>query len=191
MKAVVQRVTHSQVQVEGETVGAIGAGLMVLLGVGREDTQVQVDWLADKIVNLRIFEDDGGKMNRSLLEVGGEMLVVSQFTLLGDCRKGRRPSFVAAAPPESYTTSQSSAASDVYKRQALGHAGHEGLVEPIGHFGRGGRHEGGAAPLAAVAQEGELGNHQHLTARIEEGAVHTPPLVLSLIHISEPTRPKR
>lgn len=100
MKAVVQRVTESQVSVEGEVVGAIDTGLMVLLGVGREDTPAHVDWLADKLVNLRIFEDAGGRMNRSLSDVGGQMLVVSQFTLLGDCRKGRRPSFVAAAPPD-------------------------------------------------------------------------------------------
>jgi D-aminoacyl-tRNA deacylase len=100
MKAVVQRVTGSQVSVDDEVVGAIGPGLMVLLGVGREDAEVHANWLADKVVNLRIFEDAEGRMNRSLLEVGGQMLVVSQFTLLGDCRKGRRPSFVAAAPPD-------------------------------------------------------------------------------------------
>jgi D-tyrosyl-tRNA(Tyr) deacylase len=100
MKAVVQRVSHSQVQVAGETVAAIDTGLLVLLGVAREDTPAHVNWLADKVVNLRIFEDDAGRMNRSLLAVGGQMLIVSQFTLLGDCRKGRRPSFVAAAPPE-------------------------------------------------------------------------------------------
>ncbi len=100
MKAVVQRVTGSQVSVDDEVVGAIGPGLMVLLGVGREDAEVHANWLADKVVNLRIFEDAEGRINRSLLEVGGQMLVVSQFTLLGDCRKGRRPSFVAAAPPD-------------------------------------------------------------------------------------------
>ncbi len=100
MKAVVQRVTESQVSVDDEVVGAIGPGLMVLLGVGREDAEVHANWLADKVVNLRIFEDAEGRINRSLLEVGGQMLVVSQFTLLGDCRKGRRPSFVAAAPPD-------------------------------------------------------------------------------------------
>lgn len=99
MKAVVQRVTESQVSVDNEVVGAIGPGLMVLLGVGHEDAEAHANWLADKLVNLRIFEDAAGCMNRSLLEVGGKMLVVSQFTLLGDCRKGRRPSFVAAAPP--------------------------------------------------------------------------------------------
>ena len=100
MRAVIQRVTESSVRVDGQTVGVIGRGLMVLLGVSRGDTRKEADYLADKIVNLRIFEDNDGKMNRSLLEVDGEMLVVSQFTLLGDCRKGRRPSFVGAAPPE-------------------------------------------------------------------------------------------
>jgi D-aminoacyl-tRNA deacylase len=100
LRAVVQRVTQSRVQVAGETIAAIDAGLMVLLGVARDDTKAHADWLADKLVHLRIFEDEAGRMNRSLLAVGGQMLIVSQFTLLGDCRKGRRPSFVAAAPPE-------------------------------------------------------------------------------------------
>jgi D-aminoacyl-tRNA deacylase len=100
MRAVVQRVTQSAVMVDGELVGAIGPGLMILLGVGREDLESDADDLAKKIAHLRIFEDADGKMNRSLLETGGAMLVVSQFTLLGDCRKGRRPSFVAAAPPQ-------------------------------------------------------------------------------------------
>ena len=100
MKAVVQRVTQSSVQVGHESIGAIGHGLMVLLGVAQEDSEKDADWLAEKIANLRIFEDDNGKMNRSLLDTGGSMLVVSQFTLYGDCRKGRRPSFVKTAPPE-------------------------------------------------------------------------------------------
>jgi D-tyrosyl-tRNA(Tyr) deacylase len=100
LRAVVQRVSHSQVQAEGEIIATIDTGLVVLLGVVREDTPAHVNWLADKLVNLRIFEDASGRMNRSLLAVGGQMLIVSQFTLLGDCRKGRRPSFVAAAPPE-------------------------------------------------------------------------------------------
>ncbi len=100
MRAVVQRVTQSSVSVGKKTVGSIQGGLMVLLGVAREDTEAEADYLADKIVHLRIFEDEAGKMNRSLLESGGEMLIVSQFTLMGDCRKGRRPSFVAAAAPE-------------------------------------------------------------------------------------------
>lgn len=100
MKAVVQRVTHSDVRVEGRQIGAIDNGLLVLLGVGHDDTDKQARWLAEKIVNLRIFEDQNAKMNRSLQDAGGSMLVVSQFTLLGDCRKGRRPSFVAAAQPD-------------------------------------------------------------------------------------------
>ena len=100
MRAVIQRVRESQVTVGGEVVGEIGCGLMVLLGVGRNDTPADAAYLARKIVHLRIFEDQDAKMNRSLLDTGGEMLVVSQFTLQGDCRKGRRPSFVRAAPPE-------------------------------------------------------------------------------------------
>ena len=100
MRAVVQRVTEASVTVENETVGRIGHGFLVLLGVGQDDTEADADYLAQKIVGLRVFEDDAGKMNRGLLDVGGELLVVSQFTLWGDCRKGRRPSFVAAAPPE-------------------------------------------------------------------------------------------
>jgi D-aminoacyl-tRNA deacylase len=100
MRAVIQRVTRSGVQVGGEQVARISAGLLVLLGVADGDATPQADYLADKIVNLRVFEDQDGKMNRSLLDTGGEMLVVSQFTLLGDCRKGRRPSFTGAAQPE-------------------------------------------------------------------------------------------
>jgi D-tyrosyl-tRNA(Tyr) deacylase len=99
MRAVVQRVSSSDVAVDGRQIGAVGNGLLVLLGVGHDDTEKQAKWLAEKIVNLRIFEDQKGKMNRSLDDIGGSMLVVSQFTLLGDCRKGRRPSFIAAAPP--------------------------------------------------------------------------------------------
>jgi len=99
MRAVVQRVTQSKVTVDEKTTGEIGAGLLVFLGVGTEDRSKDADYLADKIVHLRIFEDDNQKMNRSLLDTGGQMLVVSQFTLLGDCRKGRRPSFIRAAPP--------------------------------------------------------------------------------------------
>jgi D-tyrosyl-tRNA(Tyr) deacylase len=100
MRACIQRVSEARVVVDGETVGEIGAGLLVLLGVAADDDDEQLAWLANKIVGLRIFEDDEGKMNRSLSEMGGAMLVVSQFTLYGDCRKGRRPSFIAAAPPE-------------------------------------------------------------------------------------------
>ncbi|MDY6986835.1 MAG: D-aminoacyl-tRNA deacylase [Thermodesulfobacteriota bacterium] len=100
MRAVVQRVRASKVEVGHEVVGEIGPGLLVLLGVSRSDEEKDADFLSDKVVHLRIFEDDEGKMNRSLMETGGEIMVVSQFTLLGDCRKGRRPSFVKAAPPE-------------------------------------------------------------------------------------------
>ncbi len=100
MKAVIQRVSAARVDVNDETVGEIGAGILVLLGVEQGDTDQDAAWLAKKIVELRIFEDSAGKMNLSLTEVGGSLLVVSQFTLLGSCNKGRRPSFIAAAPPE-------------------------------------------------------------------------------------------
>lgn len=99
MRAVVQRVTSASVVVEGRTVGAIDEGLLILLGVSRVDTSKDVAYTAEKIANLRIFEDDAGKMNQSLLNMGGSALVVSQFTLYGDVRKGRRPSFDGAAPP--------------------------------------------------------------------------------------------
>ena len=97
MRAVVQRVKSSSVTVDGRVVAEIGNGLLVLLGVAKPDTSDDADYLAEKIVNLRIFEDENGKLNRSLLSTGGQMLVVSQFTLLGNCNKGRRPSFVHAA----------------------------------------------------------------------------------------------
>jgi D-aminoacyl-tRNA deacylase len=100
MKAVVQRVTQSRVTVDGQEIGGIGMGLMVLLGVAQDDGEADADWLVDKIVGLRIFEDGHGKMNRAITDVNGQILVVSQFTLLGDCRKGRRPSFVKAAAPD-------------------------------------------------------------------------------------------
>ena len=100
MRAVIQRVTSARVTVDGQKTGAIDAGLLVLLGVHRDDTKRDVSWLAEKSVNLRIFDDSAGKMNLSLLDTGGEMLIVSQFTLLGDCRKGRRPSWSQAAPPQ-------------------------------------------------------------------------------------------
>ena len=100
MRAVVQRVTGANVEVSGEVVGEIGPGLLVLLGVARDDSGEHADYLADKCANLRIFDDEMGKMNRSLLEVGGAMLVVSQFTLYGDVRRGRRPSYIEAAEPD-------------------------------------------------------------------------------------------
>jgi len=100
VRAVLQRVKKSSVTVNDKIIGKIGNGLLVLLGVSREDEIIDADYLADKIPNLRIFEDENAKMNRSLLETGGQMLVVSQFTLLGDCRKGRRPSFTNAAGPD-------------------------------------------------------------------------------------------
>jgi D-tyrosyl-tRNA(Tyr) deacylase len=100
MRAVVQRVSSAQVRVKGEVVGRIGKGLLILLGIAPTDTDTEVEWMAEKCTGLRIFEDDEGKMNRSLEEVGGAALVISQFTLFGDCRKGKRPSFVGAAPPE-------------------------------------------------------------------------------------------
>ena len=100
MRAVVQRVRSCRVVVTGEIVGEIGPGLLVLLGVRTGDSADQVRWLADKVVNLRIFEDEQGKMNVSIADAGGGVLVVSQFTLYGDCQKGRRPSFIDAARPE-------------------------------------------------------------------------------------------
>jgi D-tyrosyl-tRNA(Tyr) deacylase len=99
MRAVIQRVSHAKVTVEARTTGEIGTGLLVLLGVGGEDDESDAAYLAEKTAGLRIFEDEAGKMNRSLVEIGGAALVVSQFTLFGDVRRGRRPSFDAAAPP--------------------------------------------------------------------------------------------
>lgn len=100
MRSIVQRVSRAQVTIEGEQVGAIGYGLVVLLGIHSTDSEKQVQWMTDKIAELRIFEDDQRLMNRSLLDIGGEMLIVSQFTLYGDCRKGRRPGYSSAARPE-------------------------------------------------------------------------------------------
>jgi len=99
MRAVIQRVKSAQVIVNEKIIGSIGFGLLVLLGISREDNRDDADYLVEKTSNLRIFDDQDGKMNRSLLDVGGEMLIVSQFTLIADCRKGRRPSFTAAAEP--------------------------------------------------------------------------------------------
>lgn len=100
MRAVVQRVKRADVRVEERIVGQIGAGLVVLVAVGKDDTPTSGEVLAEKIANLRVFDDDQGRMNRSLLESGGQALCVSQFTLYGDCRKGRRPSYDQAAPPD-------------------------------------------------------------------------------------------
>jgi len=100
MRALLQRVSRAQVMVDGQTAGAIGRGFLVLLGVGKGDTEPDADYLADKTAGLRVFPDAENKMNRSLTDIGGEALVVSQFALYGDCRKGRRPSFDQAAPPD-------------------------------------------------------------------------------------------
>jgi len=104
MRAVVQRVKRAEVRVEGGVVGAVGKGMVVLLGIGKEDALSDAQALADKILNLRIFDDPEGRMNLSLLETNGELLCVSQFTLYGDCRKGRRPSYDQAARPEAACT---------------------------------------------------------------------------------------
>ena len=100
MRSVVQRVKRASVIVNGETVGEISAGLLVLLAVGQDDGEKDVTWMVDKLVGLRIFEDEVGKMNRSVQDIGGDILMVSQFTLYGDCRSGKRPSFTTSAPPE-------------------------------------------------------------------------------------------
>ncbi len=100
MRALVQRVAHASVKVDEQLVGRCGRGLLILLGVGPEDDEKAAAWLARKVASLRIFPDDEGRMNLGLLDIGGGALVISQFTLYGDCRKGRRPSFVGSAPPE-------------------------------------------------------------------------------------------
>ncbi|MDR1916501.1 MAG: D-tyrosyl-tRNA(Tyr) deacylase [Synergistaceae bacterium] len=99
MRIVAQRVSSADVKIDGELAGSTGYGLCLLVGVAPGDTEREVSWVADKIVNLRIFDDESGRMNRSLLDVGGSMLIISQFTLYADCRKGRRPSFISAAAP--------------------------------------------------------------------------------------------
>ena len=126
MRAVVQRVSSSKVTVDGEVIGNINKGLLVLLGVTHEDTSKDVDYIIDKVLNLRIFEDENEKMNLSLKDVEGELLVVSQFTLYGDCRKGRRPSFSSAARPEVATKLYEEFIEKITK---------EGIVTQTGQFG--------------------------------------------------------
>lgn len=99
MRAVLQRVSHAEVRVDGQAVGRIGRGLLVLVGIGPEDGTAQVRWMADKLLGLRVFPDEAGKMNLALRDIDGELLIVSQFTLYGDASRGRRPSFTGAAPP--------------------------------------------------------------------------------------------
>ena len=126
MRALVQRVRRGRVSVEGETLAEIGPGMVILLGVGDRDSEDEARWLAAKCANLRIFEDGGGKMNRSLLDTGGEALVVSQFTLYGDVSKGRRPSFVHAASPE---------IAEPLVEKFAGHLRGEGIETRTGAFG--------------------------------------------------------
>ncbi|CEQ31884.1 D-tyrosyl-tRNA(Tyr) deacylase [[Clostridium] sordellii] len=126
MRAVVQRVASSKVIVDESTIGEINKGLLILLGVTHEDTSKDVDYLLDKIVNLRIFEDENDKMNLSLKDVNGELLVVSQFTLYGDCRKGRRPNFTNAAKPDLATS--------LYE-EFIDKAKKEGIKVETGKFG--------------------------------------------------------
>ncbi|MDR3586509.1 MAG: D-aminoacyl-tRNA deacylase [Desulfosporosinus sp.] len=125
MRSVVQRVKRASVSVNGENVGKISAGLLILLAVGQEDREDDLTWMVDKLVGLRIFEDEEGKMNRSVQDVGGEILMVSQFTLYGDCRSGKRPSFKTAAPPEQ--------AKALYERVVAGIRNH-GLKVETGVF---------------------------------------------------------
>jgi D-aminoacyl-tRNA deacylase len=126
MRAVISRVAWARVVADGELTGEIGPGLLVLVGVTHDDTEADAAWLAAKVAALRVFGDDQGKMNRSLVEVGGGALVVSQFTLYGDARKGRRPSFVAAAPPDQ--------AAPLVEAVAKALAG-EGITVATGRFG--------------------------------------------------------
>lgn len=127
MVALVQRVSDASVTVDGEVTGAIGPGVLVLLGVHHTDTEAEVAWVSKKVANLRIFPDEAGKMNRSLLDTDGEALIVSQFTLYGDTRKGNRPSFVASAPPDR--------AEALYGAFTAELARHLGKSVPTGVFG--------------------------------------------------------
>lgn len=126
MRAVVQRVKRAKVTVEGRETGSIEYGILLLLGIGGQDEEKDLNYIFDKTINLRIFEDDQGKMNRSLLDIGGQLLVVSQFTLHGDCRKGRRPSFTAAAPADK--------GNDMYD-QFVRLAKNAGITTATGEFG--------------------------------------------------------
>ena len=126
MRAVVQRVSHASVTIDQDVVGKIGVGLLVLLGAGQNDTTEDVAYLVRKIIGLRIFEDEAGQMNRSLRDVAGKLLVVSQFTLYGDCRKGRRPSFTSALEP-----AQANALCDLFVRKCRD----EGVDVETGRFG--------------------------------------------------------
>lgn len=126
MRVLVQRVSRASVTIAGEVVGKIGNGLLVLVGIRATDGDRDIEFLADKVAQLRIFPDEQDKMNRSLLDVGGELLVVSQFTLYGDCRKGRRPSFIDAAPPE--------IAIPIYER-FLARLRNHGVAVACGRFG--------------------------------------------------------
>ena len=126
MRAVVQRVTSSKVVVDGKIVGSINKGINVLIGISCDDNEEDLKYIRDKIINLRIFEDENFKMNKSLMDIGGEILVISQFTLYGDCRKGRRPSFSSAARPE--------VATKLYE-EFIEKARKEGIVTKTGQFG--------------------------------------------------------
>ncbi len=156
MRAVIQRVSRASVTVGGEVVGRIDKGLLVLLGVAEHDTQDDVIYLAAKIVGLRIFPDNEGKMNRSLLEVGGRMLVVSQFTLLGDCRKGRRPSFIEAARPEQ--------AVELYR-------GFVAEVRGAGGRGRNGAFSGTYGRRAGERRSGDADSRHARNARGRQGLI--------------------
>ena len=123
MRAVVQRVKSASVTVDGELFSEIGAGVLIFLGVAHEDTTTELEYIANKVANLRIFEDAEGKMNCSLLETGGSALVVSQFTLYGDCRKGRRPSFIDAARPEAANALYEQFIAALEKRNVPTHGG--------------------------------------------------------------------
>ncbi len=125
MRSVVQRVSRASVTINGEVVGSIGKGLVVLLGVHADDATTDIKWMADKLIHLRIFEDEEGKMNNSLFDIGGEMLIVSQFTLYGDCRKGRRPGYSTAARPEK---------AEPFYEQFVDHVQQSGIRTATGKF---------------------------------------------------------